>query len=68
MIDWLETHILKLIGIPVTLNVVKFALLLVQSLSDGVITDDELHSLMQLGSGVELIVLVIVMAVLKVKK
>lgn len=68
VLEFIKKNILKIVTVPVVISAGSFALLLVQSLSDGVISDEELHSLIQAGSGIELVFLAVIMAVLKVRK
>ena len=68
ILEWIKDNILKIAAVPVVVSSGNFILLLVQSMSDGVITDEELHALIKVGSGIELICLVAVMGVLKIRK
>lgn len=67
ILNWLANNLTKVIGVPVVVNSMSFLALLFQSLSDGVIDETELHNLLTAGSGIDLIVLVFVMAVMKVR-
>lgn len=68
MLDWIQENLDKLVTVPVFSNIGTFALVLVQSLSDGVVTDDELHAIVQASSGLTLFMLTLVLAVLKFRK
>lgn len=68
IIEWIKNNVMKIITVPVVISTGNFAVLLVQSLSDGVITEDELHMLIKAGSGIQLVCLALVMGVLKIKK
>ncbi len=65
MFDFFEKHLGKFVGGTTILSSVNFVTLLVSSLSDGIITDEELHALIQASSGIQVVVLVVIMAFLK---
>lgn len=62
-----KNNVSKVVAIPAFVSSVQFLILLVQAASDGVIDDNELHQLMTAGSGINLIVLLLVYAILKLK-
>lgn len=66
--NWIGKNIGKAIGVPIVLNSVEFILMLAHSLSDGVISHDELEALLKAGDGINLAFLAIVLAYLKFKK
>ena len=66
--EWIKDNIIKIASVPVVVSSGNFILLFIQSISDGVITNEELHSLIEIGSGIEIICLAAVMAVLKIRK
>jgi hypothetical protein len=66
--NWVKNNLGKVVAVPITINTIEFAVLFLQSIQDGVITDEELHQMMQVGSGVSLIFLTAVLGFLKLKK
>ena len=61
-------HAGKILWIPLIVSTGTFALNVVNALSDGKIDDYEFHKLTQGASSVEIVALVIVMALLKIKR
>ncbi len=64
----IEAHLGKAIGIPLGLNTIQFLLMLVNAISDGVLSHEELEALMKAGNGITLVLLALVMAYMKFKK
>lgn len=60
-----KKHLFKLITIPAIISALNFIVLILQSVSDGVITDQELHALIKASSGIDIIFLVIAITLLK---
>lgn len=65
ILDMIKEHAKPLIAVPAILNGGNFLIMLLQSVSDGVITDQELHNLMQASSGLNIVILGIVMLIMK---
>lgn len=68
MLEFLKTHLMKFLTVPVFLNALNFSLLLLQALSDGVLSDEEILKLIHASTGIQLVFLAIVMALLKKRK
>jgi hypothetical protein len=68
MLDWLKNNLNHAVTVPLLLSTANFGLLLFESLMDGVITDNELHQLMQTSSGINMIILCGVLAIIKIKR
>ena len=67
LLDTLKKHVGKSLLIPTIISAANFLGLFLASISDGDIDDVELHNLISAGSGIELFVLVIAMAILKLR-
>lgn len=71
-IDWalsgLKNNVNKVVAVPLAFSALTFLGNLALALSDGVLSEDEFHHLISIASGGETILLVIVMAILKIKK
>ena len=65
--EFLKKNAHYLIFIPTIIGSGNFGLLLAQSLIDGSISDSELHSLMQAGSATQVGLLLLIMALLKLR-
>lgn len=66
--DLLKNHAGKAIGVPTALSALTFFGNLALALSDGVIDDTEFHNLLTSASGVEMLLLGVLMLALKKKK
>lgn len=66
--DGLVKHAVKILAIPLLSNVSTFGAKLLVAASDGIITDQEYHSLSQGASTVNIVILLAVMLALAVKK
>ena len=67
-LNWIEAHIGKMVGIPLSLNAIQFIMTLMHAMSDGVIDHTELETLLQAGNGSCMVLLALAMAYLKFKK
>ena len=66
--DWLKNNVFKAIGLPLGMSILTFGGTLINALADGVITDEELHTLVQSASGVEMVILMGVYWLVKKQK
>ncbi len=67
LLQFLEKNLNRILTVPVIISLMHFILLLIQSLSDGILTNEELHALIQGTSGINIVILGFVMIVLKLK-
>ena len=68
MWNFVEKNLGKAITIPIALNGLEFLMMLIHSMSDGVIDHSELEALLKVGDGVSILLLTLVMGYLKFKK
>lgn len=69
LLPWLKKNCEKLLSIPLLLSTIVFTVnVYTATLDDGVITDQEFRQLTESASGVDMVILAVVMAVLKIKK
>jgi hypothetical protein len=64
----LKDHTGKIMWIPLIMSSTTFVANLIIAASDGVISDDEFHSLIQQSTGGQMVVLIAIMGLLKLKK
>lgn len=65
--DFAKKHFMKFITLPAVISGLTFLLNILLALNDGVIDDKEFHNLMTSSSGVQMVILFLVMIVLKRK-
>ena len=68
IMNYLTAHAKSAIAIPAAISGFEFMALLIQSASDGVISEQELHALLKAGSGFNFVILAIVLAYLHYRK
>ena len=68
LLQLIEAHAIKFVGVPFAINSIQFLLMLIHAMSDGVIDHDELEALLQAGNGTSMILLACAMAYLKLRK
>jgi len=68
LLKWLKTNVMKVVALPIALSSLQFLALLIQSLGDGMVDDNELHAMLQAGNSTSLFFLALVMAILKLNK
>jgi hypothetical protein len=68
VMDVVGNHAPKVLAVPVALSLAEWGGNLLLAVSDGVITEEEFHSLASVASGMQAILLLVVMLALKWRK
>lgn len=66
--NFLESHMGKLISVPIALNTMQLVITILHTLNDGTLPHEDLERFLKAGDGVSLIVLGVIMAFLKARK
>jgi len=67
LLSRLKNNVSKVIALPVAMSAIIFLANLALSLTDGDLSEEEFHNLIGIASGGETLLLVLVMAILKIK-
>lgn len=68
IVEWVERHVVKIISVPLAFSVSNYFLTLFQGGEADMVTDELFHQVIHLSSGLDAVLLIIILSLLKKRR